>query len=312
MAKRVERRLAAIMAADVVGYSRLVEADELGTLAAFDTIRTTIIDPLLVAHNGRVVKLMGDGILSEFGSAVDAVACAATLQMDVARSQAGREPYLRMVFRIGVNIGDVVVDEDDLLGVGVIVASRLEQLCEPGGILISGTVYDQLSKRIDFPIEYAGEQKVKGVSTSIRTYRVRITNTRVWRIDWRMISIPGIILIFIVAAGMFWWIPISRNGSSPSKKFVERGVYIRNDAGKTLIDFFGAPMGERQQTDFLVENPIPSGTFRQLAINDGFEACLYGFRAVFADGTAVKRWNVNICKPSTFRFRRDGVSVNER
>ena len=169
----VERRLVAILAADVVGYSHLVEMDEAGTLAALKALRREVIDPLLAEHHGRIVKLMGDGALAEFGSVVDAVACAVAVQKGVADRQDGVPPERRIVFRIGINLGDVVVEGDDLLGDGVNVAARLEQICEPGGVLISGTAYDQLQGKIDLPIEFAGEQRVKNIDRPIRTYRVR-------------------------------------------------------------------------------------------------------------------------------------------
>lgn len=139
---RAERRLAAIMAADIVGYSRLLEADEAGTLAAIRELRRAVIDPLLAEHHGRIVKLMGDGVLVEFGSVVDAVACAVATQKGIAARQAEIPPERRIVYRIGVNLVDLVVEGDDLLGDGVVVAARLEQLCDPGGVLISGTAYD--------------------------------------------------------------------------------------------------------------------------------------------------------------------------
>ena len=168
----VERRLVAILAADVVGYSHLVEMDEAGTLAALKALRREVIDPLLAEHHGRIVKLMGDGALAEFGSVVDAVACAVAVQKGVADQQDGVPPERRIVFRIGINLGDVVVEGDDLLGDGVNVAARLEQICDPGGVLISGTAYDQLQGKIDLPIEFAGEQRVKNIDRPIRTYRV--------------------------------------------------------------------------------------------------------------------------------------------
>ena len=136
---RTGRRLAAILAADVVGYSRLVEADEPGTLTALGELRRAVIDPLLAEHRGRIVKLMGDGLIAEFGSVVDAVACAVAVQERVAKHQAAQPPERRIVLRIGVNLGDVVIEGDgDLLGDGVNVAARLEQLCEPGGVAVSG------------------------------------------------------------------------------------------------------------------------------------------------------------------------------
>src|SRR4051794_28610253 len=126
-----ERRLAAILAADVVGYARLVEQDEAATLAALKRLRQQVIDPLLAEHKGRIVKLMSDGALVEFASVVDAVACAVAVQRGVAERQAEVPPERRIVFRIGINLGDVVVEGEDLFGDGVNIAARLEQLCEP-------------------------------------------------------------------------------------------------------------------------------------------------------------------------------------
>ena len=146
---RVERRLAAILAADIVGYSRLVEQDEAGTLAAIKALRAEVIDPLLAGHDGRIVKLMGDGAIVEFGSVVDAVACAVAVQKGVAKRQEGVPAERRIVFRIGVNLGDVVVEGEDLLGDGVNVAARLEQICDAGGVLVSGTAYDHLKGKLD-------------------------------------------------------------------------------------------------------------------------------------------------------------------
>ena len=157
----VERQLAAILAADVVGYSHLVEQDEAGTLTALRTLRREVIDPLLAEHHGRIVKSMGDGALAEFGSVVDAVACAVAVQKGVADQQDSVPAERRIVFRIGVNLGDVVVEGDDLLGDGVNIAARLEQICEPGGVLISGTVYDHLQGKLGLPLEFTGEQHVR-------------------------------------------------------------------------------------------------------------------------------------------------------
>jgi TolB-like protein/class 3 adenylate cyclase/cytochrome c-type biogenesis protein CcmH/NrfG len=172
-APRAERRLAAILAADIVGYSRLVEQDEAGTLAAIKGLREGAIDPLLAEHKGRVVKLMGDGVIVEFASVVDAVACAVAVQKAAADRQAKTPADRRIVFRIGVNLGDVVVDGDDLLGDGVNVAARLEQLCEPGGVLVSGTAYDQLQGKLPYPLDDIGERRLKNIERSIRVYAVR-------------------------------------------------------------------------------------------------------------------------------------------
>jgi adenylate cyclase len=156
-----ERRLVAILAADIVGYSRLIEADEAGTLAAMKALRTEVIGPLLAEYHGRIVKLMGDGLIVEFGSVVDAVTCAVAWQRGIASRQSEVSPDRRIVFRMGVNLGDVVVEGDDLLGDGVNVAARLEQLCESGGLFISGTAYDQLQGKLELPLEFIGERHVK-------------------------------------------------------------------------------------------------------------------------------------------------------
>jgi adenylate cyclase len=144
-AARAERRLAAILAADVVGYSRLMERDERGTLERLRTHRKELVGPLLAEHRGRIVKLMGDGALCEFASVVDAVACAVAIQRGMAERETGMPEEERLRFRIGINLGDVVREADgDLYGDGVNIAARLEGVAEPGGIVVSGTVYDHL------------------------------------------------------------------------------------------------------------------------------------------------------------------------
>jgi TolB-like protein/class 3 adenylate cyclase/Tfp pilus assembly protein PilF len=210
---RAERRLAAILAADIVGYSRLVEANEAGTLAAIRDLRREVIDPLLSEHHGRIVKLMGDGALVEFGSVVDAVSCAVAIQKGVAAQQAEVSPERRIVFRIGINLGDVVVEGDDLLGDGVNVAARLEQLCEPGGVLISGTAHDQLKGKLDLPLEFIGEQRLKNIAEPVRAYRVRLDGVRQSR--WRslqqrgrrrLLPVLAFLLAFVLVAGATaWW-----------------------------------------------------------------------------------------------------------
>ena len=169
----VRRKLTAILAADVVGYSHLMERDEEGTLARFKALRESEIDPRIAARNGRIVKLMGDGILAEFASVVDAVRCA--LEMQAAVAEAGREAAedQRIRFRMGVNLGDVIVDGDDLHGDGVNIAARLEQLAEPGGILISGTVRDHLGGKVDAIFEDWGEHNVKNIARPIPVWRWR-------------------------------------------------------------------------------------------------------------------------------------------
>jgi adenylate cyclase len=167
----MERRLAAIMATDVVGYSRLIRADEEGTLAALKALRADIIDPKLAEHHGRIVKLMGDGMLAEFPSVVDAVRAAVETQRAVTEHNSGLPEDKRIRFRVGINLGDVVIDGDDIHGDGVNVAARLEGLAEAGGICISGSVHDQVRDRLDLAFEDMGEQTVKNIARPIRVWR---------------------------------------------------------------------------------------------------------------------------------------------
>jgi class 3 adenylate cyclase len=158
---RSERRLAAILAADVIGYSRLMERDEDRTLERLKTCRKELVEPLLAEHRGRVFKLVGDGALCEFASVVDAVTCAVLIQ----QGMAGREEELpedeRVRFRIGVNLGDVIIEGDDIYGDGVNIAARLEQLAEPGGVVISGTAFDQLRGELGRVFVSLGEQLLR-------------------------------------------------------------------------------------------------------------------------------------------------------
>ena len=157
----MERRLAAILAADIVGYSRLMEADEADTFARLKSTRENLIDPKIAAHKGRIVKLMGDGALIEFSSVVDAVGCAVEIQRTMAECNAELPKEKQLEFRIGVNLGDVIVEGQDIYGDGVNVAARLEGLAEPGGVLISGTAFDQVERKLDFEFEFLGEQQAQ-------------------------------------------------------------------------------------------------------------------------------------------------------
>ena len=170
-----ERRLAAVVAADMVGYSRLMEGDEAGTLARLKTHRIELIDPAITKNRGRIIKTTGDGLLVEFQSVVDAVACAAEIQRRMMRRNADVAPARWIQFRIGINLGDVIVDEDDIFGDGVNIAARLETLAEPGGICVSGAVCDQVGDRLeDIVFEDLGDQQVKNIARPIRVYRVRL------------------------------------------------------------------------------------------------------------------------------------------
>jgi len=171
-AERVERRLAAILAADVAGYSRLMERDEAGTLARLRTLRRDLIDPKIAEHKGRIVKTTGDGILIEFPSVVEAVACAVVLQREMAvRNDATAEDE-RIQFRVGINSGDVIVEDGDIHGDGVNIAARLEGIAEPGGICVSSIVHDQVQGRLDCAFADIGEQSLKNIARLVRVYRV--------------------------------------------------------------------------------------------------------------------------------------------
>ena len=172
--QHVERRLAAILAADVVGYSRLMGLDEEATLAQLKAHRRELIDPKIDEHRGRLVKTTGDGMLIEFTSVVDAVRCAVNIQRGMAERNAGVDQDKRIEFRIGVNLGDIIIDEDDIFGDGVNVAARLEAIAEPGGICISEDAYRQIRGKIDTVCEDLGELRLKNITNSIRAYRVRL------------------------------------------------------------------------------------------------------------------------------------------
>jgi TolB-like protein/class 3 adenylate cyclase/Tfp pilus assembly protein PilF len=169
---RVERRLAAILAADVVGYSRLMGQDEAGTLERLKTHRKELLEPLLAEHHGRIVKLMGDGVLCEFGSVVDAVACAVAIQQGMAERERGVAENQKIRFRIGINTGDVIIEGDDIYGDGVNVAARLEGLAEPGGICVSGKVREELRRRLELAFAPMGRQRVKNIAEPVEAWRV--------------------------------------------------------------------------------------------------------------------------------------------
>jgi adenylate cyclase len=169
----VERKLAAILAADVVGYSALMERDEKGTFARLKALRTELFEPEIKGHHGRVFKLMGDGLLAEFGSVVDAVECAVAVQEEMAKRSDGAGPDERIDLRIGVNLGDVIVEGEDIHGEGVNIAARLEALAKPGGICISAKVHDEVRGKLDCAFENIGEQSVKNIARPIRAYRLR-------------------------------------------------------------------------------------------------------------------------------------------
>src|SRR4051794_7934184 len=171
--KGMERRLAAILAADVVGYSRLIGLDEEGTLRALRALRRELIDPSIAEHRGRIVKTTGDGVLAEFASVLDALRVAAAVQREMARRNADLAAGRRIEFRIGIHQGDIVVEDGDIFGDGVNVAARLEGIAEPGGICVSARVQEDAAGRLDLDFEDLGDQALKNIARPVRVYRVR-------------------------------------------------------------------------------------------------------------------------------------------
>jgi adenylate cyclase len=222
------RRLAAILAADVAGYSRLMGADEEGTHERLKAVRRQLFDPKIEEHQGRIVKTTGDGLLVEFPSVVDAMRCAAEVQ----RGMIDREPEAtderQIRFRIGVNLGDIIAEGGDIFGDGVNVAARLEALAEPGGICVSGTVRDHILGKLPYPFEDRGEQSVKNIARPVRVYALRTEAIA----DLPAMSVPpkalrgrrsafaataavaAAVLVIVVTA---WWLwPTTRSSSTPA------------------------------------------------------------------------------------------------
>src|SRR5271169_6724460 len=213
----VERRLAAILAADVVGYSRLMGADEVGTLRALRAHRGELIDPTIAARHGRIVKTTGDGLLAEFPSAVEAVACAITIQRGLASRNANTAEAKRLTFRVGINIGDIIIEANDIFGDGVNVAARLEGLCEPGGVCISRAVRDQVRDKLPVSFDDLGEQIVKNIARPVRAFGLSPdaiaaapelspsgspTSTRRHR-PW---IAAALVAVTVAVGGAAWWI----------------------------------------------------------------------------------------------------------
>jgi adenylate cyclase len=171
--ERVERRLSAIFASDVVGYSRLMEADEEGTLARLNAHRREFLEPTVTQNRGRIVKRTGDGVLVEFSSAVDAARCAVDIQRGMGERNAGVPPERRIELRIGVHVGDIMIEDDDIFGDGVNIAARLENIAQPGGICISDDAYRQVRGKVDVNFQDSGEQELKNIARPVRVYQLR-------------------------------------------------------------------------------------------------------------------------------------------
>jgi adenylate cyclase len=171
----VERRLAAVLAADVVGYSRLMGIDELGTLTTLNEFRLELIEPSIAAYKGRIVKTTGDGILVEFAGAVDAVTCAMAVQSKMRERNDSAAQVI--TFRIGINVGDIIVYGDDIFGDCVNVAARIENECEPGGVYLSGSAFEQVRDTIGFAFDDLGERSLKNIDRPVRLFAVRVASS---------------------------------------------------------------------------------------------------------------------------------------
>ncbi|ANL33172.1 adenylate cyclase family 3 protein [Rhizobium phaseoli] len=207
----LDRKLLAILAADMVGYSKAMEADEAGTIRRLKAIRADLINPAISERHGSVIKLMGDGALVAFDSVVDAVACAAEFQNSVAARNAELPEPERIIFRVGINLGDVALVDGDLYGDGVNVAARLEHLAEPGGVMVSGTAFDHLQGKLEWPLDFAGEQQVKNISRPVRMYRLRLDGKRARRPllgmipHWTGTAAAAIVALALAGGGAAWW-----------------------------------------------------------------------------------------------------------
>ncbi|MFZ0057555.1 MAG: adenylate/guanylate cyclase domain-containing protein, partial [Pseudolabrys sp.] len=174
---RVDRRLAAIWAGDIAGYSRLMGVDEEGTLRQLKAHRKELVDPKITEHRGRIVKTTGDGVLVEFFSVVDAVRCAVDIQRGMGERNAAVPADKRIEFRIGINVGDIIIGGNDIFGDGVNVAARLQTLADPGGIMVSSVVHDQVRDKLSFGFDDMGEQSVKNIARPIGVHRVSLAET---------------------------------------------------------------------------------------------------------------------------------------
>lgn len=241
----MERRLTAILAADVVGYSRLMGEDEVGTLERLKGCRRELVDPAIEEFHGRIIKLMGDGALVEFASVVDAVHCASVIQRRMAERNKGTTDARQIRFRIGVNLGDVIVDENDIYGDGVNIAARLEAMAEPGGVCISGTAFDHAVHKVDVGFASLGEQRLKNIADPVRAYRLLLDPAASGKVTAaphrprpRVMILAGAAVLAIAAiAGIFAWqkfsvpsrpsvavLPFANLGGDPGQDYFADGI----------------------------------------------------------------------------------------
>jgi len=210
-AQEVKRKLAAILSADVKGYSRLMGKDEVGTIQTLNTYKELMAN-LIQHHHGRVVDAPGDNLLAEFASVVDAVECAVDIQKELKTRNTELPENRRMEFRIGVNLGDVIEDGEQILGDGVNIAARLESLAEAGGICISGTAFDQVRNKVDLGYEYLGEQTVKNIALPVRVYKVLMESEAAGKVigekrprQLQRVALGLVVVVIVVVAAVVIW-----------------------------------------------------------------------------------------------------------
>ena len=255
---RVDRRLAAILAADVVGYSRLMGDDEAGTLEKLKTHRKELIEPLLAEHRGRIVKLMGDGVLCEFGSVVDAVACAVAIQRGMAERETGIAEDQKIRFRIGINTGDVIIEGDDIYGDGVNVAARLEGLAEPGGICVSGRVREEIARKLAVGFAPMGAQRVKNIAEPVEAWRVVLEPGQVPRAaglhmpgrrSIASLGVAALALLLLLAGGLWWVSTPSGPGTIAAPRLSLVVLPFENLSGDPDQEYFADGITEDLTTD---------------------------------------------------------------
>src|SRR4029079_5133787 len=210
----VERRLSAILAADVVGYSALMERDEAGTFNRLKSYRKELFEQEIKAHRGRVFKLMGDGLLVEFASVVDAVQCAVSLQRNLAIRNSNVPPEQRINVRIGINLADVIIDGRDRQGEGINIAARIEQLADPGGICVSQSGVDQLSNKLPVGFDFLGEHHVKNITKPVQVYAVMLDGAakpraaaKTWPVKYRAPLIAAAACAALLLGALAWFQP---------------------------------------------------------------------------------------------------------
>ena len=256
-AARVERRLAAVLVADVAGYSRLVERDERATVERLQGHRKELVEPLLAEHRGRVVKLTGDGAVCEFGSAVDAVECAARIQRGMAEREAGVPEAERIRFRIGVNLGDVIHDEGDLYGNGVNIAARLEGIADPGGICVSRTVHEYVRGKVALGFQALGPRRVKNIAEPVEAWRVLVDGPaearrfggRPGRHRRSALAAACVLVTVMLGALGAWWLGHTdvawRTDVPPSAPQPSLAVLpLTNTSGDAALDYFSDGLTE--------------------------------------------------------------------